>query len=181
WINLACARLDGVVGADGETTTRGDENISPILPLLAGKEISAGHGRVRYIREGVLADGVHVSIALGKGKYVCVLRGEQLRSHFAPAVGIRHDGLWKVLGYCEKHWHRAGRYRLTVDLEKVPGKPSMADLLKVPRPSQLDDWDLYKRLDIRETISTESRKTATVPRTRHWPWLKAGIAGDIKK
>ncbi|KAL2188940.1 hypothetical protein L209DRAFT_752092 [Thermothelomyces heterothallicus CBS 203.75] len=74
-------------------TTRGDENISPILPLLAGKEISAGHGRVRYIREGALADGVHVNIALGKGKYVCVLRGEQLRSHLAPAVGIRHDGL----------------------------------------------------------------------------------------
>ncbi|KAL2164697.1 hypothetical protein VTH06DRAFT_3914 [Thermothelomyces fergusii] len=46
WINLVCARLDGVFGADGETISQADENPSShILPLLAGKEISAGHDR----------------------------------------------------------------------------------------------------------------------------------------
>ncbi|KAK4156032.1 hypothetical protein C8A00DRAFT_31082 [Chaetomidium leptoderma] len=143
WLDMTCARLYGVVGAEPETTSKGDDK-TPTLPLLTGREINAGHNRVRYLREGSLAD---MHPALQTGKHVRVLRGHLLRSHFAPAAGIRNDGLWKVLKYSERLNEATGRYRLEVGLEKAPGQLSMSELGKVPRPSHLDDWDLYKRLE----------------------------------
>lgn len=94
WPDLACALRDGVVGTERETTSTGVDGITT-LPLLTGKEIDMGHGKVRYLAEGVLP-GMHPALVGHVGKQVRVLRGHQLRSHFAPAVGIRNDGLYVV-------------------------------------------------------------------------------------
>jgi len=83
-----------VVGTERETTSTGVDGITT-LPLLTGKEIDMGHGKVRCLAEGVLP-GMHPALVGRIGKQVRVLRGHQLRSHFAPAVGIRNDGLYVV-------------------------------------------------------------------------------------
>ena len=36
-------------------------------------------------------------------------------------------------------------------LERLPGQNPMKEVLKIPRPSQIDDWALYERLE-REVI-----------------------------
>ncbi|KAK4143614.1 uncharacterized protein C8A04DRAFT_28605 [Dichotomopilus funicola] len=152
YLNLPCAHLDGVVSTAHETTISTATDDIPTLPLLTGREIHAGHlhHRVRYLREATSTtlSQLHPALIPHPGRHVRVLRGYQLRSPFAPAVGIRNDGLWKVLRYGERLIHRAsGRYRLEIDLEQVPGQPPMAELMAVPRPSHLDDWDLYRRLE----------------------------------
>lgn len=39
-------------------------------------------------------------------------------------------------------------YRLELTLEHVPGqKKSLEEIKLVPRPSQLDDWNLYEKLE----------------------------------
>ncbi|KAK4033199.1 hypothetical protein C8A01DRAFT_19822, partial [Parachaetomium inaequale] len=144
WLNLACAHLDGLVGAGRETTSMGDGK-APTLPFLTGREIHAGHNRLRYLRESTLA-GMPPALVPQTGKHVRVLSGNQLHSHLAPRIGIRDDGLRKVLKHSERLIHTTGRYRLEVDLEKSPGQPAMSELMRIPRSSHLDDWDLYKRL-----------------------------------
>jgi hypothetical protein len=96
WPNITCARLDGIVGTERETTSRGDDH-TPTLPLLTGREMNIGHSRVRYFREGTLAN-MHPLLMSQTDKHIRVLRGHQLRSHFAPVVGIRNDGLWVYFG-----------------------------------------------------------------------------------
>jgi hypothetical protein len=53
---------------------------------------------------------------------------------------------WKVLKYAERHLEATGFYRLEVLLEKVEGEAPMSELMRVPQPSHLDEWDLYNRL-----------------------------------
>lgn len=92
---MACARLDGVVRTEHETASRGDDSV-PTLPLLTGRETITDHGKAKYFREGTLAD-MHPALITQTGKHVRVLRGHLLRSHFAPSVGIRNDGLYVSL------------------------------------------------------------------------------------
>ncbi len=51
--------------------------------------------------------------------------------------------MWR---YSEHHDEVTGRYRLEVDLVQAAGQVSMKELTMVAQPSDLDDWDLYKRL-----------------------------------
>ncbi|KAL2136336.1 hypothetical protein VTI74DRAFT_4370 [Chaetomium olivicolor] len=160
WLSLTCAHLDGVIGTDCETTSRGDDRV-PTLPLLSGREIHTGYGRVRYLREGTMAD-MHPALIPQTGKHVRVLRGNLLRSVFAPLAGIRNDGLWRVLRYSQKLDLTSGHYRLEVDLQKAPGQTTMQELMKIPRPSQLDDWYLYKKIQARK----DDRRAALRSRKR---------------
>jgi hypothetical protein len=102
WLDMTCARLDGVVGTERETTSQGDDGV-PTLTLLIGREVNTGHNRVRYTREGTLA-GMHPALIPQTGKHVRVLRGHLLHSHFAPAAGIRNDGLYVLLTYRPMLW-----------------------------------------------------------------------------
>lgn len=44
-----------------------------------------------------------------------------------------------------------------MDLEKGEGEMPMTELMRIPGPSHLDDWDLYKRFEInRVDEATES-------------------------
>ncbi len=91
WPDLACALRDGGVRTERETTSTGEDGITT-LPLMTGKEIDMGHGKVQYLVGGTLP-GMHPTLITHIGKQVRVLRGHQLRSRFAPTVGIRNDGL----------------------------------------------------------------------------------------
>lgn len=58
-------------------------------------------------------------------------------------------------------------YTLRLTLERMPGQVSMAELLPIPRPSQLDEWDLYEQLErerIRQTQGQVKFDTWTIGR-----------------
>ena len=46
-------------------------------------------------------------------------------------------------------------------LERMPGQTPMDDILHIPRPSQLDDWSLYEKLEKERIKRTEGEATLT--------------------
>ncbi|KAJ4292248.1 hypothetical protein N0V88_005879 [Collariella sp. IMI 366227] len=140
WLTLSCALQDGVVATDRETTSKGDDKV-PTVPLLTGKELHIGLSKVRYFREGPLSE-MHLALISLTGKPVRVLRGHLLDSVFAPSAGIRNDGIHKLDP-------GTGVYRVEVNMEKVPGQMTLHELMKIPRPSQIDDWQLYQKTKTR--------------------------------
>lgn len=38
-------------------------------------------------------------------------------------------------------------WSLRITLDRLPGQYPMREILKIPRPSQLDDWGLYEELE----------------------------------
>ncbi|KAK0669692.1 hypothetical protein QBC41DRAFT_105860 [Cercophora samala] len=148
WLTMACARRDGMVGTEEERVSKGRYNVFT-LPLLSGREEDiGGHGnRSRYVRTGGLRE-MHVELLGLVGKQVRVLRGYLLRSGIAPAVGVRFDGIWKLASYRHKLDLGTGEYKLELALERVANKQKlMREVLKVPRPSQMDEWNLFEKLE----------------------------------
>ena len=39
------------------------------------------------------------------------------------------------------------RHRMILTLERVGGQPPIEDILHIPRPSEMDDWELYERFE----------------------------------
>lgn len=92
---------------------------------------------------------------------VRILRGSNLKSKYAPSAGIRYDGLYVLffgtnldlkLIECSYLLRQYGQklinedenvYCCTLILDRVPGQKSFNDVLRVPYPSQMDDWKYY--------------------------------------
>ncbi|KAM0562236.1 hypothetical protein ACHAPJ_002681 [Fusarium lateritium] len=146
WLNLACAHRDGIVGSARERPTKGKYGVAA-LPLLTGQEnIDFEDGIIKYVREGRITD-MHVSLMSQVGSTVRVLRGYRLRSPFAPKAGIRYDGLYKICQYGQRLNMVSERHRMILTLERVGGQPPIEDILHIPRPSEMDDWELYERFE----------------------------------
>ncbi|KAL7798497.1 hypothetical protein V8C37DRAFT_399267 [Trichoderma ceciliae] len=119
-------------------------NIDQIRHL--GREEVLPTGTVRYMREAKLSE-THVSLISCVGSQIRILRGYRLRSPLSPKAGIRYDGLYIIRQYSHKQNPQNRLHRIIVTLERISGQPNMADLVKVPRPSQTDDWLLFKRFE----------------------------------
>ncbi|KAL6698845.1 PUA-like domain-containing protein [Trichoderma pleuroticola] len=145
WLNLACAHRDGIVGSIIETPTKGRYGAAA-LPLLTGREEVLPSGTVRYMREAKLSE-THVSLISCVGTQIRILRGHRLRSPLSPKAGIRYDGLYTIQRYSHKQNLQTRLHRTVITLERVSGQPNIADLAKVPRPSQLDDWLLFEKFE----------------------------------
>lgn len=48
-------------------------------------------------------------------------------------------------------------YTLRLTLERLPGQKPMEELMRIPRPSQLDDWLLYEQLERKRIRQTEGQ------------------------
>ncbi|OTA95702.1 hypothetical protein M434DRAFT_393558 [Hypoxylon sp. CO27-5] len=91
---------------------------------------------------------MHIALISQVGRQIRVLRGYRLKSILAPQAGLRYDGLFTIKQYGCKQDSKTGLYRLELTLERVPDqKMSLEDLKSIPRPSQLDDWNLYEKLE----------------------------------
>ncbi|KAL7923943.1 hypothetical protein ACQKWADRAFT_311735 [Trichoderma austrokoningii] len=66
--------------------------------------------------------------------------GLELNLQFKP-------GQYTIRQYGHKRNPNNRLHRIVVTLERVAGQPSMADLAKVPRPSQTDDWVLFEKYE----------------------------------
>lgn len=48
-------------------------------------------------------------------------------------------------------------YTLRLTLERFPNQKPMNDILNIPKPSQLDDWNLYEKLERTRIRKTEGQ------------------------
>lgn len=152
-----------MVGSNKEESSKGPYDV-PALPLLKGAEEMLDAYTVKYSREGALGD-MFVHLISQVGSRIRIFRGHQLRSLLAPQAGVRYDGLYVLISYrkcfianVELYRYRIRQYghkldvntevyRLELVLERLRGQRSMHDLRRIPRPSQLDDWRVYERLE----------------------------------
>ncbi|KAF6838712.1 hypothetical protein CPLU01_02245 [Colletotrichum plurivorum] len=145
WLNLACAHRDGILGTAVEKPTKGRYGVSA-LPLLTGREEHVRGNLYRYVREGRLSD-MHVSLITQVGSQIRILRGYRLKSTLAPQAGVRYDGVYIIRQYGNKLDIATDTYRLELLIERVGGQRAMAHVQQVPRPSQMDDWQTFKKLE----------------------------------
>ncbi|KAI1082282.1 PUA-like domain-containing protein [Whalleya microplaca] len=145
WLNITCAERDGIVASSFEVPTKGRYGITA-LPLLTGQEEMLRANTFKYIREGRSSD-MHIAVISQVGRQIRILRGYRLKSIFAPQAGIRYDGLYTIKQYGCKLDNKTNTHRLELTLERVPDQKHMQELKKIPKPSQLDDWDLYEKLE----------------------------------
>ncbi|KAI1191124.1 hypothetical protein F5B17DRAFT_348718 [Nemania serpens] len=145
WLNITCAERDGIVNSSLETPTEGCYGFTA-LPLLTGSEELIRHNMVRYVREGRTSD-MHISLISQVGRKIRIIRGYKLKSIFAPEAGLRYDGLYTIRQYGFKLDNNTNKYRLELTLERAADQRSFEGVRKVPRPSQLDDWALYEKLE----------------------------------
>ncbi|KAI0406723.1 PUA-like domain-containing protein [Xylaria palmicola] len=145
WLNITCAERDGIVNSSLETPTTGCYGFTA-LPLLTGSEELIREDTVKYVREGRTPD-MHIPLISQVGRKIRIIRGYRLKSIFAPQAGLRYDGLYTIRQYGCKLDSNINKYRLELTLERVPGQRPLDDIGKVPKPSQLDDWALYEKLE----------------------------------
>ncbi|KAI1426733.1 PUA-like domain-containing protein [Xylaria sp. FL1777] len=145
WLNITCAERDGIVNSSLETPTKGCYGITA-LPLLTGSEELIRHKTVRYVREGRSSD-MHIPLISQVGRKIRIIRGYKLKSIFAPAAGLRYDGLYTIRQYGSKLDSNINKYRLELTLERAEDQRPFESISNVPKPSQLDDWALYEKLE----------------------------------
>ncbi|KAI8952874.1 hypothetical protein F4801DRAFT_588732 [Xylaria longipes] len=145
WLNITCAERDGIVNSSLEIPTTGCYGF-PALPLLTGSEETIRHNTVRYVREGRTSD-MHVPLISQVGRKIRIFRGYKLKSIFAPEAGVRYDGLYVIRQYGYKFDSSINKYRLDLTLERATDQRPFEDIRKIPKPSQLDDWTLYEKLE----------------------------------
>ncbi|UKZ80605.1 hypothetical protein TrVFT333_008367 [Trichoderma virens FT-333] len=56
-------------------------------------------------------------------------------------------GQYVIRRYSQKQNLQTRLHRTIVTLERISGQPNIVDLAKVPRPSQMDDWVLFEKLE----------------------------------
>ncbi|KAI0816421.1 hypothetical protein GGR55DRAFT_697295 [Xylaria sp. FL0064] len=145
WLNITCAERDGIVNSSLETPTKGCYGFTA-LPLLTGSEEVIRDNTVKYVREGRSSD-MHIPLISQVGRKIRIIRGYKLKSIFAPAAGLRYDGLYTIRQYGSKLDSNINKYRLELTLERAADQRSFESIAKIPKPSQLDDWALYEKLE----------------------------------
>ncbi|KAI9049213.1 hypothetical protein LZ554_007060 [Drepanopeziza brunnea f. sp. 'monogermtubi'] len=158
WPNLHCAYRDGIVGPVESALTKGKAGVVA-LALLTGQEVNGPTlNLIDYTKVGKKQD-MFFSLMTCRHP-IRILRGCNLRSKWAPAAGIRYDGLFHVRHFSHRLLDQnQNTYRYSLMLERVPGQVSFNAVLQVPKPSQLDDWVLFGELlsrDYRERHGDEA-------------------------
>ncbi|KAI0420028.1 PUA-like domain-containing protein [Xylaria grammica] len=145
WLNITCAERDGIVNSSLETPTKGCYGFTA-LPLLSGSEELIHPDTVKYVREGRTSD-MHIALISQVGRKIRILRGHKLKSILAPEAGLRYDGLYTIRQYGFKLDNNTNKYRLELTLERATDQRPFESICNVPKPSQLDDWALYEKLE----------------------------------
>ncbi|KPM41515.1 hypothetical protein AK830_g5019 [Neonectria ditissima] len=172
WLNLACAHRDGIVGSALETPTKGKYGVAA-LPLVTGAEdVYLPSGTVKYIREGRISD-IHLSLLSKVGSHIRILRGHLLQSPLAPKAGLRYDGVYIIRQYGQKLNPKTNLHRVVLTLERVRDQVPVENILKIPRPSQLDDWKMFETYE-GETIKQIKGQQGFL----NWKMEKAGDKMD---
>ncbi|KAK3332489.1 hypothetical protein B0T19DRAFT_104572 [Cercophora scortea] len=160
WLNIACAHRDGLVAHEDEMPTVRSGGDSSVLPLLTGREEITGVEATNYIAVGPYKK-IHGRLVSKVGKHLHVLRGYELRSEYAPVAGLRYDGLWKITRHSHRFDTTIGEYRFELGLKRAPQQIWPWQVaLKTPTPSQLDDWQLFEKLEVEKIRQSNGEHSA---------------------
>ncbi|KAK0099966.1 hypothetical protein ONS95_013212 [Cadophora gregata] len=146
WLNMHCALRDGAVGSVDKMLTMGKSGVVA-LALLAGEEVTGPTLNLfEYTKIGHNMDELMKLMACNRGRPIRLLRGSNLKSKYAPSAGVRYDGLHLVKQFGHQLLDESQNvYRCTIMLERSTSQKPFAEVLRLPKPSHLDDWILYKR------------------------------------
>ncbi|PVH78591.1 hypothetical protein DL98DRAFT_239405 [Cadophora sp. DSE1049] len=174
WLNMHCALRDGAVGSVDKLLTMGKSGVVA-LALLTGEEITGPTLNLfEYTKIGHNVDELMKLMACNRGRPIRILRGSSLKSKYAPAAGVRYDGLHVVKQFGHKLLDETKNvYRCTIMLERSTSQKPFAEVLRLPKPSQLDDWELYKKL-----MGEEYRKREGEPAFEKWMDLEEEQQAD---
>lgn len=153
WLNIGCAHRDGIVGAASQKPTKGRYGVAA-LPLLTGSEERLADGRTEYYNHGKQHE-MFYNLLTQVGQKTKVLRGFRLKSMYAPVAGLRYDGLYILRSWSLKLDQATEIYSMRLTLERLSGQTPIEEILHIPRPSQLDDWSLYEKLERERIKQTE--------------------------
>lgn len=112
------------------------------------------------------------------GRTIRILRSYKLHSKYAPASGLRYDGLLVIILIIATpvtdKFHRYTLLSWGLKLEKDTNlyhsrmvfvreehQRPLEEILIIPMPSQMDDWELYQRIkddDTMKRLGTETYK-----------------------
>ncbi|KAJ4422430.1 hypothetical protein N0V82_002878 [Gnomoniopsis sp. IMI 355080] len=155
WLNIGCAHRDGIVGAAFEMATKGRYGVAA-LALLTGREEDMSQDESVYIREGP-ANDMHHNLISQVGQKIRILRGFRLKSLCTPKAGVRYDGMYRISSWSLKLNMASEMYTLRLTLQRLPNQIPMEDILSIPKPSQLDEWNLYEQLERTRIRKTEGQ------------------------
>jgi hypothetical protein len=91
---MECACRDGIIESPYDVTTKTDEGqgIFALVLAIGKEEAGPGIGLYKYKREGRRQD-MQYPLLTQCGRPIRILRSYTLDSAYAPAVGLRYDGL----------------------------------------------------------------------------------------
>lgn len=158
WLNSTCAYRDGIIGSIQSFVTTAEQHAHPTLVLEVGQENPTDDPAVTvYTHEGPLRQML-LRLLVCLDKQIRVLRNWTLKSKLAPVAGLRFDGWYKVLSYSHKRISTdEDLFRVIVNLERVKGQTPMVEILTIPLPSMLDEWEEYMAIrdeEMRQTLTT---------------------------
>ncbi|KAL8685033.1 MAG: hypothetical protein Q9224_006008 [Gallowayella concinna] len=150
WLNGAAACRDGIIDNLHYQITA-DHRIAYAISMTQGNEENVSEdGSSSYTPQPNDAGAFKLMNTISseeRGK-IRVLRSWRLQSPYAPAAGIRYDGLYQVTGYGVKlvpgSEGKKDTWRYTFHLKREPCQAGMDKALAVPMPDQLDDWEDYR-------------------------------------
>ncbi|KAI1072563.1 hypothetical protein LB507_002670 [Fusarium sp. FIESC RH6] len=146
WLNLACAHRDGIVGSNREKPTKGKYGVAA-LPLLTGQEnIDYDDGAIRYwelhfVSFVGIASEVPLRQRLVYVTMVCKFPRPSDNYKFLTC------SRYTIRRYSQWFNEVSERHHMMLTLERVSDQQPIEDVLNIPRPSELDDWDLYQKYE----------------------------------
>jgi hypothetical protein len=60
---------------------------------------------------------------------------------------VRHDGFYIIRQYGTKLNSTAETHRMQLTLERIPGQKPLGSVRGIPKPSQLDDWAIFGKIE----------------------------------
>ncbi|RBR10852.1 uncharacterized protein FIESC28_09285 [Fusarium coffeatum] len=146
WLNLACAHRDGIVGSNREKPTKGKYGVAA-LPLLTGQEnIDYDDGAIRYWELHFASFVGIVSEVPLRQKLVyvtMVCKFPRSSDNYRFLICSRYT----IRRYSQWFNEVSERHHMMLTLERVSDQQPIEDVLNIPRPSELDDWDLYQKYE----------------------------------
>ncbi|KAK4230822.1 hypothetical protein QBC38DRAFT_9105 [Podospora fimiseda] len=158
WLNLACAHRDSIVNSVIENKATITPYKACTIPLLTGRENVIHVHKTVYTLYSQPRTPLFWQLLSQVGNEVRILRGHELRSSLAPEAGIRYDGVWKLSGLktsltkdpADPTNEKLDIHQLELTLERKSDQKHMAEVIKIPTPSQMDDWQLYQQIEERK-------------------------------
>ncbi|KAH0541982.1 hypothetical protein FGG08_003614 [Glutinoglossum americanum] len=159
WIDPICAFRDGIIENNVNRMTAGEQGVYAMV-LTKNDAIDTEKGTTlcewnsdQYEEESDALDARKLLKNAISHEPIRVLRTSMMQSKMAPVVGVRYDGLYRVLRYGLKRDNE--QLSLYVELGRDPDQLDISEALKRPRAEERDDWEFYYKVEGNVVVSDD--------------------------